>query len=282
MKRIVFTIILCVVSAFSFAQSQDFLPEGLLSKNANGVTVDKLGNLYVTNFGEDGNIGFVTMKGKYSVYAALPEGAAGNGIHITKKGDLFVADTVGHNIYLINKKKEVSLFAHDPDMTQLSDLVVSSKGYIYVTDPDWEKGTGKLWSVSPEGRVSLLEEDMGTVNGIDLSHDGKKLYVNESLQGKIWVYDVNHDGTLSNKRLFTTFRTPGLDGMTCDKYGNIYVARYGHGTVAIVTSGGAILKELRLKGKYPTDVTMNHASELCFIPLIDRGCFEYIDINTLF
>ena len=31
----------------------------------------------------------------------------------------------------------------------------------------------------------LLEKEMGTTNGIEVSHDGKKLYVNESVQRKI-------------------------------------------------------------------------------------------------
>ena len=41
---------------------------------------------------------------------------------------------------------------------------------------------------------------MGTTNGIDVSPDGKKLYVNESAQLKVWIYDIKPDGTLKNKK----------------------------------------------------------------------------------
>lgn len=61
---------------------------------------------------------------------------------------------------------------------------------------------------------------MGTTNGIDVSPNGKKLYVNESAQLKVWVYDIKPDGTLKNKRLFHTFEGFGMDGIRCDVKGN--------------------------------------------------------------
>ena len=46
-----------------------------------------------------------------------------------------------------------------------------------------------LWKVDKTG-FSLLEAEMGTTNGIEVSPDGKKLYVNESVQRNIWSYDL--------------------------------------------------------------------------------------------
>ena len=76
---------------------------------------------------------------------------------------------------------------------------------------------------------------MGTTNGIEVSHDGKKLYVNESVQRKIWVYDIVENGLLRNKQELISFEDFGLDGMRCDENGNIYVCRYGKGTIAIIS-----------------------------------------------
>ncbi|WP_217903514.1 SMP-30/gluconolactonase/LRE family protein [Flectobacillus sp. BAB-3569] len=77
---------------------------------------------------------------------------------------------------------------------------------------------------------------MGTTNGICLSPDEKTLYVNESIQRNIWAFDVDAQGNISNKRLFTSFKDGGLDGMKCDKSGKLYVTRWGLGKILIFNS----------------------------------------------
>lgn len=60
---------------------------------------------------------------------------------------------------------------------------------------------------------------MGTTNGIEVNPEGTKLYVNESIQRKIWVYDITENGNIQNKKLFYAFEDFGLDGMRTDKKG---------------------------------------------------------------
>ena len=67
---------------------------------------------------------------------------------------------------------------------------------------------------------------MGTTNGIEVSPNGKILYVNETKQRKIWAFKIGTDGQLS-KTLFKEFVDHGMDGMRCDIDGNLYVTRYG-------------------------------------------------------
>ena len=67
----------------------------------------------------------------------------------------------------------------------------------------------------------LLKENLGTTNGIELSPDEKILYVNESVQKKIWTFEVTDNGELLNQQLFYEFVDFGLDGMKCDVKGNI-------------------------------------------------------------
>ena len=59
-----------------------------------------------------------------------------------------------------------------------------------------------MWRIAPDGTVTLALDTMGTANGIEVSPDGKTLYVNESVQRNIWAYDIGADGALSGKRLF--------------------------------------------------------------------------------
>ena len=94
---------------------------------------------------------------------------------------------------------------------------------------------------------------MGTTNGLDLSPDGKTLYVNESVQRKIWAFDVVPEG-VANKRLLMAFPDHGLDGMRVDVDGRLYVTRYGKGTVAVVSPAGTLLREIDVLGKRPSNI----------------------------
>ena len=173
------------------------------------------------------------------------------------------------------KTKAISIYAHEPKMNQPNDMALAPNGNLYASDPDWKNKKGQLWLVNPNGKVSLLEGNMGTTNGIEVSPDGKKLYVNESAQLKVWAYDIQPNGTLKNKRLIHTFEGYGMDGMCCDIKGNIYLCRYDKGTVVLLSPKGKLLREIWLKGKQPSNITFGGPdNKTCYITLQDRGCFE--------
>src|SRR5207247_1974753 len=106
------------------------------------------------------------------------------------------------------------------------------------------------------GTTTRVAENMGTSNGIEVSPDGKTLYVNESVQRNVWAFDIAKDGSLKNKRLLKKFDDHGFDGMRCDVDGNLYITRHGKGTVVKMTPEGKILQEIDVLGKSP--------SNLCF------------------
>ena len=59
-------------------------------------------------------------------------------------------------------------------------------------------------------------------NGVIGSRDGKTLFVADNRgEVKCWAFDINDDGTLSNKRLHAD---EGADGVTLDSEGNIYLS----------------------------------------------------------
>jgi sugar lactone lactonase YvrE len=96
--------------------------------------------------------------------------------------------------------------------------------------------------------------DLGTTNGIDVSPDGKTLYVNESVQRNVWAFPIAADGSLGDKRLVKQFPDHGFDGMRCDVDGNLYITRYGKGTVVKMSPRGEILKEVDVLGKSPSNL----------------------------
>lgn len=256
--------------------SSDFTPEFAFTKGIEGPAVDKDGNLYAVNFEKEGTIGIVDSNGEGSIFVTLPEGSTGNGIRFDQDGNMYIADYTGHNVLQIKKgSKEVSVWAHNADMSQPNDLTIAPNGTIYLSDPDWAENTGRIWMVDAFQKIILLEENMGTTNGIEINPDGKKLYVNESVQRKIWEYDINADGSVSNKKEFMAFDDFGMDGMRCDADGNLYITRYDKGTVLIVSPDKKILKEVQLKGKKPSNITFGGVDgKTCYVTLADRGCFE--------
>lgn len=270
-------------SCDSFVQEPtiyDLLPEGTFTSGMEGPAVDTLGTLYAVNYSFQGSIGMVTKSGEHSVFISLPEGSIGNGIRFDNDGVMYIADYTGHNILRV-KDTIVEVFAHDSLMNQPNDIAISpSSQFIYASDPNWKDSTGMLWMVDTTGLFHLLEKDMGTTNGIEVSPSGRSLYVNESIQRNIWVYDINEDNIPVNKRLFYSFDNFGMDGMRCDQKGNLFVTRHGKGTVVKLSPKGVLLDEYKLKGRLPSNLTFSNDYSKIYVTLADRGCFEVIEFES--
>lgn len=237
--------------------AKPFTAEKSFTAGIEGPACDAKGNVYVVNFAEQQTIGKVTPDGKAEVWLKLPGKSTGNGIVFDKKGLMYVADYVGHNVLRIDPEtKKIDVFAHSDDMHQPNDLAIAPDDTLYASDPDWNKSTGQIWRIDRDGKVSRVAKDMGTANGIDVSPDGKTLYVNESVQRNVWAFDVGKDGGLSNKRLVKLFPDHGFDGMRCDVDGNLWISRYGKGTVVKLSPKGEVLQEVDVLGASP--------SNLCF------------------
>lgn len=279
-----FTILLLSVSTIGYAQqrdSYDLLQEKVFPEGMEGPAIDKAGNLYAVSFGRRGTIGIVNIEqAKATLFVNLPEGSTGNGIRFGKDGMMYVADYTNHNILKINPStKEIAVFAHNDKMNQPNDLSISSvTGYIYLSDPDWKNNSGNLWISRGEESITLLESNMGTTNGVEVSPDGKKLFVNESIQRQVIAYDILQDGSIANKRVIHTFSDFGMDGMRCDSKGNLYISRYGDGKIVKMSPEGVILKSYLLKGKNCTNITLSNDEKRAYVTMQERGCFEVIDL----
>lgn len=269
---------LASVTGACLAQTQDYVTDRVFTQGVEGPAVDALGNLYAVNFAEEGTIGIIDKKDNAQLFVKLPKGSTGNGIRFDRQGAMYVADYSGHNVLKIDPaKKVVNVYAHSDQMSQPNDIAIAKSGIIYASDPNWKDSNGKLWKIATDGSVSLLEDNMGTTNGVEVSTDEKHLYVNESLQRKVWKYDIDRKtGDVKNKRLLIEFEEHGLDGMRCDSKGNLYIARYGAGEVAVVSAQGKLLKTIQLKGEKPTNVAFGGKDgKTVFVTLQERGAIEF-------
>lgn len=256
---------------------RDHVGDGVFTAGIEGPASGADGALYVVNLGRDGTIGRVDANGNAELFVSLPTGSIGNGIRVAGDGALLVADYSGHAVLRVDPAtRAVSVFARLDGAHQPNDIAQAPDGTLYASDPDWANpDNGQLWRIDRDGRASLLETGMGTTNGIEVSPDGRRLYVNESVQRTVWVYDRGDDGALSSKRLLIRFDDHGMDGMRCDADGNLYIARYGAGVVAIVSPAGQLLREVPLRGRKPTNVAFGGADgRQVFVTLQDRGAIE--------
>jgi len=116
-----------------------------------------------------------------------------------------------------------------------NDVVIGPDGAIYFTDPTLDLVEGQqqeipfqgVYRLDEKGNVRLLTKDLTQPNGLAFSPDGKRLYVDDSEQRNIRVFDVERDGALSNGRIFG--EEPGRkndgvpDGIKVDRDGNLFV-----------------------------------------------------------
>jgi gluconolactonase len=272
----------CCLPAQDLFQASDFTAENLFSNNIEGPAFDKRGNLYVVNFQKDGTIGLVKPDGQAELFLTLPEGSTANAIQFDSNGQMYLADFTGHNVLKVDMKtKVVSVYAHNADFNQPNDICINKKDQLFASDPNWKRSTGKLWRIDKGGKIKLLTAEMGTTNGIELSPDEKILYVNESVQRKVWAFDVDKNGDISNKRLFAEFPDFGFDGMKCDRSGNLYITRHGKGTVAILSPQGKVIREVQLKGKACSNLVFGGANgKEVFVTLQDRKGMEKFTSDT--
>jgi len=255
---------------------QDFTKENIFTNNIEGPAFDKNGNLYVVNFERDGTVGLVKPNGDAELFITLPQGSTANSIQFDSKGKMYLADFTGHNILKVDmKSKKVSVYAHHDGFNQPNDICINNKDQIFASDPNWKESKGKLWRIDKGGKVVLLTDQMGTTNGIALSPDEKMLYVNESVQRKIWKFNVDEKGNIANKTLFAEFPDFGFDGMKCDAEGNLYVTRYGKGAIAVLSPDGKLIREVPLKGKNCSNLVFGGLNgKLVFVTLQDRKGME--------
>src|SRR4051812_18284279 len=115
-----------------------------------------------------------------------------------------------------------------------NDVVIGPDGALYFTDPTLDLPAGQkqeipfqgVYRLGENGEVRLLIKTMSQPNGLALSPGGKKLYVDDSEQKNIRVFDFSAAATLSNERVFGEEKEEGgvPDGIRVDESGNLFVS----------------------------------------------------------
>ena len=257
--------------------SKEFTSPNGFTHGIEGPACDAKGNLYAVNYAREHTIGCVTPEGECSVFIELSDGSTGNGIRFNQAGEMLIADYTNHNVLKVDmESRALSVYANEPRMNQPNDIAIGADDIVYASDPNWKESWGQLWRIDTRGKVTLLESEMGTTNGIEVSPDERTLYVNETIQRNIWAYNLSPAGEISDKRLLIQFPDFGMDGMRCDIEGNLFVTRHGKGTVVKVSPQGEVLEEIQLAGRECTNIAFGGPDgRTCYVTVADRGNVEY-------
>jgi gluconolactonase len=183
-----------------------------------------------------------------------------NGMTYDAAGNLYVCEHVTSSLVMETPAGDRTVLAthwQGKELNSPNDVVVKSDGSIYFSDPwygrmpvfgeerDRELGFQGVYRIAPDGGDPELVVDRDRYeqpNGLCFSPDESLMYVNDTPNALIDVYDVNDDGTLSNGRRFFEGIGSGVieegipDGMKCDERGNVWVT--GPGGVWIISTEG--------------------------------------------
>ncbi len=256
---------------------------------AEGVVAAKDGKLYMTDITptaaiKENNPGGTIYRydpatGKAEKYME-PSGMA-NGLHIDKNGDLLIAqmaDTGGRAVLRRNlatgETKVVANSYQGKKLIAPNDITSDAQGRIYFTDAryigmDPMELPNAVYRVDLDGKITQIITDLFRPNGIEVSPDGKRLYVadNGSQElpinpngpkdrfgitsgGAVIAYDLDAKGNVSNGRIILRTEEISADGMAMDTDGNLYVAMHNgnpknpKADIVVLNPAGEIIQRL--------------------------------------
>jgi len=144
-----------------------------------------------------------------------------NGLTFDLQGRLLMCEGYGRRVSRMESDGSVATLVGTfggKRLNRPNDIVCHSSGAIYFTDPqglvaeeDRELGSSAVFCVSPDGHVAPVVLDVTYPNGLAFSPDERTFYLVD-FPNMILAYDMDAQGSLSNKRLFIDMTDAPGDG----------------------------------------------------------------------
>ncbi len=224
-----------------------------------GPAVDKKGNIYFTDQPND-KIWKYDTEGQLSLF--MEKTGRSNGLYLDKKGRILSCADEKNELWAISPNKQVSVLLTDFQGKKLNgpnDLWITPKGGIYFTDPYYQRDYWTRKKPDIEGQkvyylakgakeAIVVDADLTQPNGIVGTPDGKHLFVADIRANKTYKYQINKDGSLSNRQLFVS---QGSDGITLDSEGNLYITGRG---VTVYDKAGTKLGNIPVPSRWTANL----------------------------
>ena len=238
-----------------------------------GPASDTNGDVYFTDQPNDKILLWTASDDKITTWMS-PCGRS-NGLCFDSNGNLWACADNENELWRIDREKNVTKVVTAFGGKLLNgpnDVWIRPKDAgVYLTDPYykrdyWKRGEteqavqGVYYLPAHATALTLVVSDLKAPNGIIGTPDGKTLYVADINDGKTYAYDIAHDGSLVNRRLFCSM---GSDGMTIDSEGNVYLT--GHG-VTVFDKHGAQIAQIPINEDWTGNVCFGgHDKRTLFI-----------------
>ena len=258
----VFIVVLLAALATTATATADKLPAAdavqpvkllVVDNYCEGVVFDAQGRGYIS---QGKVIVQFTLDGQAKDWAQT---GAPNGHKILADGTHLVCDASQHAVLRLSADGKLldsaSKQCEGQPLRGPNDLSLDTPhGGFYFSDPGGSSDSeliGTVHYVDRAGQTHLVDGGLAFPNGIVLTPDGKKLYLAESKQNRVLVYDVISPGKVGPRRVFAELPTkdPSTgqidnqpDGMCLDAAGNLYVAHYGMRQVQVLNPAGELIR----------------------------------------
>jgi gluconolactonase len=157
-----------------------------------------------------------------------------NGNRFDAQGRLYSCESHSRRVTRTDKKGKVEVVAERWQGKRLNapnDIAIRKEGDVYFTDPAFgnQQDTRELdffgvYHISRKGELEVIAKPKGRPNGVALAPDGRRLYVGNSDERNVRVYDLDKNGSASNERTLISGIEGVPDGICVDEKGDLYVA----------------------------------------------------------
>jgi sugar lactone lactonase YvrE len=132
-----------------------------------------------------------------------------------------------------------------------NDMVVDGEGRAYVGNAGFDlrerpvqPRPAEIVLVTPDGVASVVDNEIVFPNGSVVTPDGRTLIVAETFAQCLTAFDIESDGTLTNRRSFADLPGRAPDGICLDDEGAVWVADANGSACVRVLEGGTIADEV--------------------------------------
>ncbi len=167
----------------------------------------------------------------------------------------------------------------------INDAVCAKNGNIYVGTFGYdvfaheEPKSATLTLVTPAGEIRTVADDMHFPNGAVITPDGKTLIVAETFVGRLTAFNIEADGSLSNRRVFADLAPYTPDGICLDKEGAVWVSAFENGEFIRVLDGGTITHKIDVGDRRAVACNLGGDDGKTLFCLIFDGALEDIPLG---